>query len=109
VKIRFIRDNPRAILLRLHNLAADRARTELQEPTMPLYEYYCADCRGKFEALRPMPKADATIQCPECESLKTSRALSMFAVHGGTSVTDSPASFAGGGCCSGGACGCSVN
>ncbi len=46
---------------------------------MPLYEYYCADCKTKFDALRPMSKADVAIQCKNCESMKTSRALSLVA------------------------------
>jgi putative FmdB family regulatory protein len=78
---------------------------------MPLYEYYCTDCRTKFEALRPMDKADASIQCKNCESVRTSRALSLFAAHrkvGGGSATSTErfgGSMAGGGCC-GGMCGC---
>lgn len=78
---------------------------------MPLYEYYCADCRTKFEAIRPMNKADASIQCKHCESTRTSRALSLFATHikttGETSAPAAGTSF-GGGCC-GGACGCGLH
>jgi putative FmdB family regulatory protein len=78
---------------------------------MPLYEYYCSDCRTKFEALRSMEKADAPIQCKNCESVRTARALSLFAAptkaQSGNPV--SPQSFgggmSGGGCC-GGMCGC---
>jgi putative FmdB family regulatory protein len=76
---------------------------------MPLYEYYCADCRTKFEALRPMSKADSVIQCKSCESMRTSRVLSLFATH--TKAEGSSASAStfsgpmGGGCC-GGHCGC---
>lgn len=77
---------------------------------MPLYEYYCAECRTKFEALRPMDKADTPIQCKHCESMRTSRALSLFATHtkaeAGAAV---PQNFSApgsrGGCC-GGMCGC---
>ena len=46
---------------------------------MPLYEYYCEACLTKFDALRPMSKADAPIQCKNCESMQTSRAISLFA------------------------------
>lgn len=46
---------------------------------MPLYEYYCAECHTKFDALRPMAKADDPIPCANCESLHTSRAISLFA------------------------------
>lgn len=76
---------------------------------MPLYEYYCAECRTKFEALRPMDKADVAIQCKSCESMRTSRVLSLFATHtkaeaSSNSTPAFPASM-GGGCC-GGHCGC---
>lgn len=77
---------------------------------MPLYEYYCAECRDKFEALRPISQADEIIQCKNCESMKTSRVLSLFAVHAGSGASN-PTAFsgpgAGGGCCGGGMCGCS--
>lgn len=46
---------------------------------MPLYEYYCADCRANFEALRNMSQADEPIACRHCDSLHTSRVLSIFA------------------------------
>jgi putative FmdB family regulatory protein len=75
---------------------------------MPLYEYYCADCQTKFDALRPMSKADAEIQCKHCESMRTSRVLSLFAVNTGATGSDASArgfSGGGGGCC-GGMCGC---
>lgn len=77
---------------------------------MPLYEYYCADCHTKFEALRPMSKADAPIQCKNCQSTHTSRALSLFATHTkGNSASPAAAATGhshGGGCGCGGACGC---
>ena len=75
---------------------------------MPLYEYYCEGCLTKFDALRPMSKADAPIQCKNCESMQTSRAISLFAAF---SKSDGGASQAvagtGGGCggCAGGSCG----
>ncbi|MFN8455414.1 MAG: zinc ribbon domain-containing protein [Anaerolineae bacterium] len=78
---------------------------------MPLYEYYCAECRTKFDALRPMEKADAPIQCKHCESMRTSRALSLFATRTKAEAGSSggPQNFGnmggGGGCC-GGMCGC---
>ena len=71
---------------------------------MPLYEYFCEDCETKFEALRPMRKSDDPIQCKNCESMHTSRTLSMFAAHVNNGGTIS--SVAGGGCgCGGGSCG----
>ncbi|MEE8162968.1 MAG: zinc ribbon domain-containing protein [Anaerolineae bacterium] len=46
---------------------------------MPLYEYYCANCEIKFEALRRMSQADNPIACARCEGMNTSRAISLFA------------------------------
>jgi putative FmdB family regulatory protein len=34
---------------------------------MPLYEYYCEDCNGIFEAIRPMREASLAVPCPECD------------------------------------------
>jgi putative FmdB family regulatory protein len=33
---------------------------------MPLYEYYCQDCHGIFEAIRPMREASLPVPCVEC-------------------------------------------
>lgn len=35
---------------------------------MPLYEYYCDDCHGVFELLRPQREASASQPCPECDT-----------------------------------------
>ena len=35
---------------------------------MPLYEYYCGDCNGVFELLRPIREMDKTQSCPECDT-----------------------------------------
>ncbi len=81
---------------------------------MPLYEYACYDCTTRFEALRPMSKADEPIQCKECESMHTVRALSRIAVHcqnegTGDSAIQKAIKAKGvrpaGGCCGSGGCG----
>ena len=75
---------------------------------MPLYEYYCADCQTKFETLRPMSQADDPIQCRNCASERTSRALSLFAAHvkGGGHSSAMAGSSCNGSCGScGGGCG----
>lgn len=46
---------------------------------MPVYEYYCADCSKRFEALRPMSQADAAIACPRCGAPDARKVLSVFA------------------------------
>ncbi len=72
---------------------------------MPLYEYYCLDCRTVFDLLRAMQHADAPVRCPACEGERTRRALSLVAARaaaaGGTD-TAAPS----GGCGCGGACAC---
>ena len=71
---------------------------------MPVYEYYCTDCRKKFDALRPMSKADAPIACKTCAGKHTSRVLSVFAAHSEGKAVSGASS--GGGCasCGGGSC-----
>ncbi len=54
---------------------------------MPIYEYLCLDCNEKFERLRVMNEADNPIQCENCHSQNTSRAISVFfAASGGKIV-----------------------
>jgi len=77
---------------------------------MPLYEYYCTDCRTTFDRIRPMNQADAPVECENCASSHTSRTLSIFATHikgdsSKSAAMTSNMSNVGGGCC-GGACSC---
>ena len=53
---------------------------------MPLYEYKCAECETRFDALRSMADADATIACPKCGSENTGRMISLFSAIGGEGV-----------------------
>lgn len=72
---------------------------------MPLYEYFCSHCHTKFDALRSMSQADAPIKCEHCESKRTARVLSVFAVFGASSG-GKPVEGTAGGCACGGACSC---
>lgn len=75
---------------------------------MPLYEYYCSDCRSKFELLVSHKHAD-DIVCMNCHSEKVRRLLSVFAKarSNGSDMSFDDASSSDGGCgCGGGACGC---
>ncbi|HEX6512256.1 MAG TPA: zinc ribbon domain-containing protein [Chloroflexota bacterium] len=82
---------------------------------MPVYEYYCSDCRTKFEALRSMAAADEPAECSSCGSTKrVNRTITTFArisgiqAAGGTESGGSvsmPLPTMDGGCC-GGSCGC---
>ncbi len=48
---------------------------------MPIYEYKCADCGAKFDALRRMSQADSPIACVQCQGMNTSRLISLFAAR----------------------------
>jgi len=69
---------------------------------MPIYEYVCKDCDTRFEVVRPIKDADATIMCKNCESRNTTRAISVFFANSGGKVIAGDS----GGCssCSGGSC-----
>ncbi len=74
---------------------------------MPLYEYYCSDCRSKFELLVPHKHADDVV-CMKCQSEKVRRLVSVFVSPRGAgeySTYDGEAP-AMGGCACGGSCGC---
>jgi putative FmdB family regulatory protein len=75
---------------------------------MPIYEYRCESCSGKFELLTRFAERDTLQVCPSCESTKTRVMVSSFAVAGGSESASSldfgGTQQTGGGCC-GGACG----
>jgi putative FmdB family regulatory protein len=48
---------------------------------MPIYEYLCRDCRTTFDTLRSISQADDPIECTNCHSMNTTRAISLFAAH----------------------------
>ena len=85
---------------------------------MPLYEFYCADCRGKFEVLTSYEAAQTGMVCATCRGTNVRKLLSVFArpvrgdddygdfSDGGDSGDDSGDDYGGGGCSCGGACSC---
>lgn len=73
---------------------------------MPLYEYYCPDCKSKFELLVSHQHADDMI-CTKCRSEKVRRLLSVFASpHGDSEDASYAESVPMSSCCGGGGCGC---
>ena len=83
---------------------------------MPIYEYRCESCSGKFEVLTRFAERDKAQVCPSCESVKTRVLVSSFAHAGGAgssleSMDFGSAESTGGGCCGGscGSCGSSPN
>lgn len=87
---------------------------------MPLYEYYCSDCRGKFEVLTSYEASRGEMVCAECHGTHVRKLISAFARpirSGGDDggdfgdygdFSDESDDFGGGGGCScgGGSCGC---
>jgi putative FmdB family regulatory protein len=80
---------------------------------MPLYEFYCADCRAKFEVLSPYAKVSAgDVVCQTCHGAHVRKLLSVFAARRGgdgefgDSFDFADDASAGGGCDCGGHCSC---
>ena len=77
---------------------------------MPIYEYRCESCSGKFEVLTRFAERDTAQVCPTCESTRTRVMVSSFAFAGAGDSLESmdlgPKSASGGGGCCGGSCGC---
>ncbi len=44
---------------------------------MPFYEYRCSDCSSQFEILRNINQRDEMTDCPQCESTKSTRMISL--------------------------------
>ncbi len=49
---------------------------------MPIYEFVCKECNKDFEALVRSSNWKGT-RCPNCESTKLEKKLSVFAASGG--------------------------
>ncbi|HKA36721.1 MAG TPA: zinc ribbon domain-containing protein [Thermoanaerobaculia bacterium] len=62
---------------------------------MPIYEYRCRECEGRFERF---VSGESRVACPECESRRVERLLSVFAVANGSSKPAAPAGGACGSC-----------
>ena len=65
---------------------------------MPLYEYICRKCSGRFEAIRRMSERTLPVTCPRCGSTDTELAVSTAAFLGsGQGSACSTGTWAGGG------------
>jgi putative FmdB family regulatory protein len=81
---------------------------------MPIYEYRCESCSGKFDVLTRFAERDEAQVCPSCESTKTRVLVSSFAFAGtgdSSSAFEAGGGESAGGCCGGGcgSCGSSPN
>jgi putative FmdB family regulatory protein len=85
---------------------------------MPIYEFYCSDCRDKFEVLTSYEASQAGMVCASCHGTNVRKLLSVFArpARGGGDdfgnygdagdYGDGEDFGGGGGCSCGGACSC---
>ena len=71
---------------------------------MPLYEYWCPECKKTFEKLQPMGSKDSPVKCVRCGAVMK-KMLSVFATVGRSGEAESYF-MSGGGCACGGNCGC---
>jgi putative FmdB family regulatory protein len=87
---------------------------------MPVYEYYCKDCRNKFELLTTYTDSEVDIECSKCHGSNVRKLFSVFARargggddfdggdYGDGDFGDDEGEYMSGGSCAcgGGACGC---
>jgi len=62
---------------------------------MPIFEYLCKDCSRAFEAI---VQGAAKPKCPNCQSVRLEKKLSVFAVPG-SSKTEAATEMGGCGSC----------
>jgi putative FmdB family regulatory protein len=55
---------------------------------MPIYEFECKKCQGRFEAIRPVGDQGRGMTCPSCGAKAAKRVPSVFATSSGS---DAPA------------------
>jgi putative FmdB family regulatory protein len=86
---------------------------------MPIFEFYCSDCRGKFEVLTSYENSQGQMVCATCHGTNVRKLLSVFA-RPSRGSSDDFGDFGGGeygggddddyggsgGCSCGGACSC---
>jgi putative FmdB family regulatory protein len=84
---------------------------------LPIFEFYCSDCRGKFEVLTSYENSQGQMVCATCHGTNVRKLLSVFArpSRGGSDDFGDGGEYDGGddddyggsgGCSCGGACSC---
>lgn len=73
---------------------------------MPLYEYACRRCGGRFERIRKSAERLDAPECPACASAETMLVMSVTGKVGSAAAAASAPACEGGfgPCCGGGAC-----
>ncbi len=57
---------------------------------MPVYEYKCDSCGSVFSELTSISQRDGGQKCPNCESTKVERLLSVFSAKQGMQSASAP-------------------
>ncbi len=65
---------------------------------MALYEYYCEDCKEKFEQISSSSSEEENGKCPKCQKKNTKRLISRFAVGGQGDLRETTQHGCHGGC-----------
>ena len=68
---------------------------------MPFYEYMCPDCTTRFNKRRSISQRDNLAQCPNCESMRSTRRVSIPMVFAKTTSGAVQMVGGGGSSCSG--------
>ena len=71
---------------------------------MPIYEYYCPECKEKFELLRAFSQMNEATVCPKCK--KSSKKIMSRCASFSKDSSGAAAPVTGGGCASCGSSGC---
>jgi putative FmdB family regulatory protein len=81
--------------------------------SVPIYEFYCGDCRGKFEVLTSYEASQGKMLCATCHGANTRKLLSLVAKRARSGDGDEFGDFGddgeddvAGSCSCGGACSC---
>ena len=56
---------------------------------MPIYEYFCEQCRESFSVLQRMGSSAEETACPGCGSRQVKRQISACAIGGGSGNNNS--------------------
>ncbi len=64
---------------------------------MPIYEFYCSDCKKAFDVLCSMKTDLSTITCDTCHGKNVRKKVSSFATSGDTKTLDLGGGDSGGG------------
>jgi len=87
-------------------LTFERSNVSRGEIEMPIYEYWCTECRQSFEKLRAIGSKDSEVSCPRCGAPVKRMVSVVAALSLSREGAGEMRASGGGGCACGGNCGC---